>query len=80
MVWRFFKKLKIELPYLAISLLGIHPDKTIIPKGTYIPIFMAALFTVAKTLKQPKYPSTSEWIKKMWYKFTMEYYSVRKKL
>ena len=49
-IWRFFKKLKIELPYdPAIPLLGIYPDKTIIRKDTCIPIFIAALFTIAKT-------------------------------
>ena len=67
-VWRFLRKLKIELPYdLAIPLLGIYPDKTIIQKDTCTPIFIAALFTIAKTWKQPKCPLTDEWIKKMWY-------------
>ena len=62
------KKLKIELPYdLAIPLLGIYPDKTIIQKDTCTPMFIAALFTIAKTRKQPKCPLTDEWIKKMWY-------------
>ena len=65
-VWRFLKKLKIELPYgPAIPLLGIYPDKTIIQKGTRTPMFIAALFTITKTWKQPKCPSTDEWIK-MW--------------
>ena len=64
-VWRFLKKLKIELSYdPAIPLLGIH---------------LAALFTIARTWKQPKCPSTEEWIKKMWYIYTMEYYSAIKK-
>ena len=58
------KKLKIELPYdPAISLLGIYPEKTLIQKDTCTPIFIAALFTIAKTWKQPKSPSTDEWIK-----------------
>ena len=63
------KKLKIELPYdTAIPLHGIYPDKTItIRKDTCTPMFIAALFTKAKTWKQPKCPSTDEWIKKMWY-------------
>ena len=78
--WRFLKKLKIELPYdLAIPLLGIYPDKTIIQKDTCTPMFIAALFTIAKTWKQCKCPSTNEWMKKMWYIYTMEYYSAIKK-
>ena len=68
MAWMFLKKLKIELPYdPAIPLLGIYPDKTIIQKDTCTPMFIAALLTIAKTWKQPKCPSTDEWIKKMWY-------------
>ena len=79
-VWRFLKKLKIELPYdPAIPLLGIYPDKTVIRKATCTPMFIAALFTIAKTWKQPKCPSTDEWIKKMWHMYTMEYYSAIKK-
>ena len=75
-----FKKLKIELPYdPAIPLLGIYPEKTIIQKDTCTPIFIAALFTIAKTWKQSKCPSTEEWIKKMWHIYTMEYYSTIKK-
>ena len=65
-VWRFFKKLKIELPYdPAISLLGIYPEKTIIGKDTCTPMFIAALFTIARTWKKPKCSSMEEWIK-MW--------------
>ena len=81
-VWRFLKKLKIELPYdPTMPLLGIYPKKTktLIQKDTCTPMFIAALFTIAKTWKQPKYPSTDEWIKKMWYIYTMEYYSAIKK-
>ena len=79
-VWRFLKKLKIEVPYdPAITLLGIYPEKTIIQKDTYTPMFIVALFTIAKTWKQPKCPPTEEWIKKMWYIYTTEYYSVIKK-
>ena len=78
-VWRFLKKLKIELPYdSAIPLLGIYPDKTIIQKDTCTPLLIAALFTIAKTWKQPKRPSADEWIK-MWYIYTKEYYSAIKK-
>ena len=78
--WRWLKKLKIELSYdPAIPLLGIYPEKNMIQKDTCTLIFTAALFTVAKTWKQPKCPSTEEWIKKMWYIYTMEYYSAIKK-
>ena len=58
-----------------MPLLGIYLGKTIIQKDTCTPMFIAALFTIAKTCKQPKCPSTEEWIKKMWYIYTMEYYS-----
>ena len=62
------KKLKIELPYdPAIPLLGIYPEETVIQKDTFIPIFAAALFTIAKTWKQHKCPSAEAWIKKMCY-------------
>ena len=67
-VWRFLKKRKLELQHdPAIPLLGIYLYKTIIRKDTCTPVFIAALFTTAKTWKQPKWPSTDEWIKKMWY-------------
>ena len=79
-VWRFLRKLHIELPFdPAIPLLGIYPEKTTTHKDTCTPMFIAALFTIAKTWKQPKCPSTEEWIKKMWYIYTMEYYSAIKK-
>ena len=79
-VWTFLKKLKIELPYdPGIPLLGIYPDKTIIQKGTCTPMFIEAPFTIARTWKQPKCPSTDEWIKKMWHIYTMEYYSAIKR-
>ena len=62
----FLKKLKIELPYdPAIPILDIYPEKTIIQKDTCTPIFVAALFTIARMWKQPKCPSTDEWIRKM---------------
>ena len=78
-VWRFLKKLKIELPCdPAIPLLGIYPEKTVIQKDTCIPMFIAALFTIARSRNQLKCPLTDEWIKKMWYIYTMEYYSAIK--
>ena len=69
-VWRFLKKLKTELPYdPAIPFLSIYPEKTktLLQKDICTPVFIAALFTIAKIWKQPKCPSTHEWIKKMWY-------------
>ena len=79
-VWSFLKKLKIELSYdTAISLLSIYSEETISQKDTCTPMFIAALFTIARTWKQPKCPTTEEWIKKMWYTYTMEYYSAIKK-
>ena len=79
-VWRFLKKLKTELPYdPAIPLLGIYPEKTIIQKDACTPMFTAALFTIARTWKQPKCLSTEEWKKKLWYMHTMEYYSAIKR-
>ena len=66
-VWRFLWKLNIELPFdPAIPLLGIYPEKTTTRKDTCTPMFIAALFTIAKTWKQPKCPLTEEWIKKRW--------------
>ena len=55
--------------------MGRYPEKTIIEKGTCTPMFTAALFTIAKTWKQPRCPSTGEQINKLWYTYTMEYYS-----
>ena len=67
-VWRFLKKLKTELPCdPAILLLGIYLKKTMVQKDSCTPMFTVVLFTIAKTWKQPKCPSTDEWIKKMWY-------------
>ena len=75
-VWSFLKKLKIELPYdPANPLLGIYLEKTIIQKESCSKLFIAALCTIARTGKQPKCPSTDEWIKKMWHIYTMEYCS-----
>ena len=71
--WRFLNKLKIELPYdPAIPVLGIYHEKTIIQKESCTTMFIAALFTIARTWKQPKCPSLDEWIKKMWHIYTME--------
>ena len=78
-VWRFLKKLKIELLYdPEIPLLGIHPEKTIIQKDTCTPMSRAALFTIAKIWKQLKCLLTEEWIKKMFI-LQMEYHSAIKK-
>ena len=75
-VCRFLKNLKVELPCdPAIPLLGMYPEKTIIQKESCSKMFIAALFTIARTWKQPKCPSRDEWIKKMWHIYTMKYYS-----
>ena len=74
-VWRFLKKLGIKPPYdPEIPLLGIYPEETKIGRDTCIPFFIAALFTIARTWEQPRCPSADEWIKKLWYIYTMEYY------
>ncbi|KAF0870748.1 LORF2 protein, partial [Crocuta crocuta] len=76
-VWRFLRQLTIELPYdPAIALLGIYPRDTemLRHRSTCTPMFLAALSTIAKTWKEPKCPATDEWIKKMWFIYTMEYY------
>ena len=79
-VWIFLKKLGIKPPYdPAIPLIGIYPEETRTEKDTCIPLFTAALFIIARTRKQPRCPSTDEWIKKLWYIYTMEYYSAIKK-
>ena len=78
-IWRFLKKLKIELPYdPVIPLLGIYPEKTIIQKESCSTMFIAALFTIARKWKQCKCSSKDEWIKKMWHIYTMEYFSAIK--
>ena len=75
-VWSFRKKLKIEIPYdPAILLTGKYPEKIILQKDICTPMFIAALFTIARTWKQPACQSTEEWLKKMWYIYTMKYYS-----
>ena len=80
MAWRFLRKLKTELTCdPEIPFLGMYSDKTVIQKDTCTPMFIPALFTLVKTWKLPKCPSTDEWIKKMWYIYTVEYYSGSKK-
>ena len=80
MVWRFLKKLRIKPPYdPEILLLGIYPEETKIEKDKCIPLFIAALFTIARSWKQPRCPSINECIKKLWYIYTMEYYSAIKR-
>ena len=83
-VWRYLRKLYIELPYdPEIPLLGKYLDKTFLDFRLYHKelscMFIAALFTIAKTWKQPKCPLTDYWIKNMWYIYTMEYYWAMKK-
>ena len=81
-VWRFLRKLKIDLPYdPAIALLGIYPRDTgvLMHRGTCTPTFIAALSTIAKLRKEPKCPSTDEWIKKLWFIYTMENYVAMRK-
>ena len=79
-VWRFLKKLEIELPYdPVIPLLGIHIEETRIERDTCTPMFIAALFIIARTWKQPRCPLADKWIRKLWYTYTMEYYSAIKK-
>ena len=78
-VWRFLKKLGIKPPCdPAIPFLGIYPEETKISKDTCIPVFTAVLFTIARTWKQPRCPLIDEWIKKLWYIYTVDYYSAIK--
>ena len=73
-MWRFLKKLGIELPYNpAIPLLGIHTEETRIERHTCTPMFISELFVIAGTWKQPRSLSADEWIRKLWYIYTMEY-------
>ena len=74
------KKLGRELPYNPeIPLLGVHPEETRSKRDTCTPVFIAALFTIARTWKQPRCPLIDEWIRKLWYIYTMEYYSAIKR-
>ena len=82
-LWKteFLKKLRLELPFdPAIVLLYIYPEntKTLIQKDIYTPMFIAPLFMIVKIWKQPNFPSMDEWIKKIWYIYTMECYSAIK--
>ena len=79
-LWRFLKTLEIELPHdPAIPLLGIYTEEARIERDTCTPMFIAALFIIARTWKQPRCPSADEWIRKLWYIYTMEYCSAIKK-
>ena len=71
-VWRVLKKLGIQLPYDPTSpLRGIYPQESIIEKDICVPMLIAALFTITRTWKQPRCPLTDEWIKKLWYIYTI---------
>ena len=79
-VGRYLKKLEKEMPYgLAISLLGIHTEETRIERDKCTPMLIATVFLIARPWKQPKCPSADEWIRKLWYIYTMDYYSAIKK-
>ena len=80
MLWRFLTKLGLKSPYdPAIPFLGIYTEETKIGRETCIPLFIAALFAIARRWKQPRCPLRGEWIKKLWYIYTMEYYSAIKR-
>ena len=79
-VWKFLKKLEIELPYnLAIPPLGVYTEETRIERNTCTPMSIAASFKIARTWKQPRCPSADEWIRKLWYIYTRECYLTIKK-
>ena len=81
-VWNFLRKLNMELPFvLAIPLLGLYPKnpETPIQKNLCTPMLIATQFTIVKCWKQPKCPSVNEWIKKLWYIYTMEFYAAERK-
>ena len=75
MMWRFLKGLGMGRPYdPAIPLLGIYPEETKIGKDTCIPLLIAALFTIARTWRQPGCPTTDKWIERLWYIYIVDYY------
>ena len=79
-MWRFLQKLETELPYdPEIPLLGRHTEESRIERGMCTPGFIAALFTIARTWKQPRGPLVDEWIRKLWYIYTMDYDSAMKR-
>ena len=79
-VWRFLKKLKIDLPYdPETPLLGIHTEESRIERHMCTKMFITVLFIIARSWKQPRCPSADEWMRKLWYIYTMEYYSAIKK-
>ena len=79
-VWEFLKRLGIELPYdPATPLLGIHSEEIRTERDTCAPVFIETLFTIAMTRKQPRCPLADEWIRKLWYIYTMEHYSTVKR-
>ena len=78
-MWRFLNKLEVELPYdPEIPLLVIHTEETRIERDMCSPMFIAVLFIIARTWKQPRFLSAAQWIRKLWYIYTMEYYSAIK--
>ena len=77
-MWRFLKNLEIELPYDP-AIPRIHTEETRSERDTCTPMFMAALFVIARTWKQPRCPLADEWIRTLWYIYTMEYHSAIKK-
>ena len=78
-VWRFLKKLEIELSYdPEMALLGIHTEEIRIERDMCTPMFIEALFIIARTWKQPRCPSADEWIRKLWYIYTMHYSAIKK--
>ena len=81
-VWNFLRQLKMELPFdPMIPLLGLYPKnpETLIQENLCTPMFIAGQFAIAKCWKQPKCPSVNEWIKKLWYIYTMEFYATERK-
>ena len=79
-MWRFLKKVEIELSYdPEIPVLGIHMEETRIERDMCTPMFITALLTIVRTWKQPRCPSAHEWIRKLWCIYTMKYYSAIKK-